>query len=142
MRELRRPTLTSIETAAPVDAFVRELQGCDRHRGCERFNVHFAADVLWGSPFVHCQRYDQIHAIHARMFASVVPPSKGASRYLFEHVRFPTEDVAVAYVPPLSSIVPTRRTWAPGSFDELALSYLSDATVNGGSPPPACSGPP
>jgi hypothetical protein len=41
--------------------------------------------------------FDQIHAIHVRMFASVVPV-KGAARYVVEHAQFPTEDVAVAYV--------------------------------------------
>ena len=58
------------------------------------------------------------------MFASVVP-SKSASQYHVEHVRFPAENVAVAYVRRLSvrhAVTPDPRQ--PGSFDELALLVL------------------
>lgn len=125
MPELKRPSLGLTRDSEPVDAFVRELQDAIDTGDAERFNQHFADDVLWGSPFgAIAIGYDQIHAIHARMFASVVP-SKGASRYLVEHVRFPTEDVAVAYVRRFS----VQRTdppdqGRPGSFDELALFVL------------------
>ncbi len=68
--------------------------------------------------------YDQIHAIHARMFSSVVPVP-GAARYEVEHVRFPAANVALAYV---RRVTPNRANVIdrsqPGSFDELALLVL------------------
>jgi uncharacterized protein (TIGR02246 family) len=125
MPELKRPSLGLDRSSEPVDAFVRELQDAIDTGDAELFNQHFADDVLWGSPFgAVAIGYHQIHAIHARMFASVVP-SKGASRYHVEHVRFPTDDVAVAYVRRLSvhrAAPPDPRQ--PGSFDELALLVL------------------
>jgi hypothetical protein len=79
-----------------------------------------------GSPFgAVVDGYEQIHAIHMRMFASV-PPAKGASQYIVEHARFVAEDVAIAYVRRLAT---TNRSSVPepgnpGSFDELALFAL------------------
>jgi hypothetical protein len=72
--------------------------------------------------------YDAIHAIHARMFASI-PATPGASRYLVEHARFLTPEVAVAYVRRLrvdsAKGGPAPGTpGTPGSFDELALFVL------------------
>ena len=125
MPELKRPCLGLNRDSEPVDAFIRELQAAIDTGDADRFNLHFAEDVLWGSPFgAVADGYDQIHAIHARMFASVVPV-KGASQYDVEHVRFPADNVAIAYVRRLSvhrTATPDPRQ--PGSFDELALLVL------------------
>jgi uncharacterized protein (TIGR02246 family) len=126
MQSSDRPTLALDCDREPVDAFVRELQQAIDASDADLFNQRFAADVLWGSPFgAVVDGYEQIHAIHARMFASV-PPSKGASRYVVEHARFVAEDVAVAYVrrqatTPRTSVPEPGK---PGSFDELALFVL------------------
>ncbi len=68
--------------------------------------------------------YDQIHAIHARMFSAVVPVP-GAARYEVEHVRFPAANVALAYI---RRVMPNRpreiQQNQPGAFDELALLVL------------------
>lgn len=120
-----RPVLGLERAREPVDSFVRELQVAIDTGDADRFNRWFAQDVLWGSPFgAVAVGYDQIHAIHARMFSSVVP-SPGASRYTVEHVQFPADGVALAYVRRVSArpggdIDPRR----PGGFDELALLVL------------------
>ena len=125
MPEFKRPSLGVSRDNEPVDAFVRELQIAIDTGDAERFNLHFAEDVLWGSPFgAVAVGYEQIHAIHSRMFASVVPLPV-ASRYFVAHVCFPTEDVAVAYVRRISgNRAAPRGQLAPGSFDELALFVL------------------
>ena len=136
-----RPGLDRPHGRELVDAFVATLQdGIDR-ADADRFNERFAADVLWGSPFgAVVEGYDDIHAIHTSMFAAAAdaaraaaapadpadPASGGGSTYTVEHVRFPTDDVAIAYV---------RRTRAAPSgelgagraesFDELALLVLA-----------------
>lgn len=125
MAEAHRPTLGLDRDPAPVEVFIRELQEAIDTGDATAFNRHFAGDVLWGSPFgAVAVGFDQIHAIHARMFASVAPV-KGAARYVVEHTRFLTDDVAVAYVrrvsaQPSEPPAPGR----PGSFDELALLVL------------------
>ncbi len=91
----------------------------------ELFNLHFAADVLWGSPFgAIAVGYDQIHAIHTRMFSSVVLVP-GAACDEVEHVRFPAANVALAYI---RRVMPNRpkeiQQNQPGAFDELALLVL------------------
>lgn len=120
-----RPTLALNCDREPIDVFVQELQEAIDSSDADLFNQRFAADVLWGSPFgAVADGYEQIHAIHTRMFASV-PPSKGASRYVVEHARFVAEDVAIAYVRRLAThrgSVPEPGN--PGSFDELALFVL------------------
>ena len=125
MPDLIRPTLSLQVSPEPVHSFVRQLQDAIDTGNAELFNLKFADDVLWGSPFgAVAVGYEQIHAIHSRMFSSVssVP---GASRYEVEHVRFPHENVAIAYV---RRVTPTREGAIdhskPGSFDELALLVL------------------
>ena len=125
MPDFKRPSLNLNLNREPVDAFVRNLQVAIDTGNAERFNLHFAEDILWGSPFgAVAVGYSQLHSIHARMFASVTP-SPGASRYSVEHVSFPTEDVAVAYIRRESEnrIAPLDQG-SPGSFDELALFVL------------------
>ena len=125
MSESKRPALGLSRASDPIDAFVQELQSAIDTGDAALFNRHFAQDVLWGSPFgAVAAGYDQIHDIHSRMFASVVPV-KGAARYMVEHARFLTEDVAIAYVRRLSmqrSVPPSPDQ--PGAFDELALLVL------------------
>ena len=123
-----RPSLGVACDRAPVDAFVRELQHAIDLGDAARFDHGFAQDVLWGSPFgAVVDGYDAIRAIHERMFAgrSAVP---GASRYEVEHVRFLSDDVAIAYVRRLRARARSEAPAAPGdpaSFDELALFVLA-----------------
>ncbi|WP_236519020.1 YybH family protein [Sandaracinus amylolyticus] len=121
-----RPTLAASDERTAVDEFVHELQQAIDHADADLFNRSFAADVLWGSPFgAVVDGYDAIHAIHARMFASVAPVA-GASRYVVEHARLPTPDVAIAYVRRITSVRATGEAepGKPGTFDELALFVL------------------
>ena len=125
MSEPTRPTLALDLATGPVVDFVRGLQDAINRGDADLFNRQFAADVLWGSPFGAVARgYEQIHAIHARMFAAIAPVP-GSSRYELEDVSFPTEEVAIAYVRRLAvnreAAVAQDR---PGSFDELALFVL------------------
>lgn len=125
MADVSRPSLGQNLDREPVEAFVRNLQEAIDTGDAGRFNLHFAEDVHWGSPFgAVAVGYTQIHAIHGRMFASV-KPTPGASCYSVEHVLFPEETVAIAYVRRAS---PTSRATAdphaPGSFDELAMLVL------------------
>jgi uncharacterized protein (TIGR02246 family) len=126
MSPSERPALAAESDRTPVDEFVQELQQAVDSADASLFNRHFAADVLWGSPFgAVVDGYDAIHAIHTRMFASM-PAAPGASRYVIEHARCPTPDLAIAYVRRLRV---GGRTGEPGpgrpdSFDELALFVL------------------
>lgn len=125
MNPPERPALAVESDRTPVDEFVRGLQEAIDRADADLFNRQFAGDVLWGSPFgAVVDGYDAIHAIHARMFASF-SPSPGASRYVVEHARFPTPDVALAYVRRLSATSSGEAVpGQPGSFDELALFVL------------------
>lgn len=121
-----RPTLSMDLPADPVRAFVAQLQQAIDTGNADMFNLQFAEDVLWGSPFgAVAVGYEQIHAIHARMFSSVVPVA-GASRYEVEHVRFAAENVAIAYVRRVSTLRHggSDKASSPGSFDELAIFVL------------------
>lgn len=125
MQETDRPTLSLDRETEPIVAFVAQLQEAIDTSDAEKFNRQFAKDVLWGSPFgAIANGYDQIHAIHSRMFSSV-SPVKGAALYSIEQTMFPSDDVAIAYVRRTST---QRRdnsaSIAPGSFDELALIIL------------------
>jgi uncharacterized protein (TIGR02246 family) len=125
MSEVKRPTLSLNLSPEPVHAFVQQLQDAIDTGNADLFNLNFAEDVLWGSPFgAVAVGYEQIHAIHSRMFASVVAV-KGASRYQVEHVRFLSENIAIAYVrrvtPNRENVIDQSR---PGAFDELALLVL------------------
>ncbi len=125
MSNQQRPRLDHDLQREPVDAFVRGLQDAIDTGDADRFNLQFAEDVLWGSPFgAVAVGYDQIHGIHSAMFA-LVTPKAGASRYMVEHVRFPKPDVAIAYVRRVAEDKTT--TPRPGSFDELALLVLVES---------------
>ena len=67
--------------------------------------------------------YETLHAIHERMIRAAPPGAR--STYTVEHVRFPTDDVAIAYVRRTSdSTSGPERPGQPAAFDELALFVL------------------
>jgi uncharacterized protein (TIGR02246 family) len=124
MNEQQRPKLDLKLEPKPVHAFVRGLQEAIDSGNADLFNLQFADDVLWGSPFgAVAVGYEQIHDIHSRMF-SLVKPSPGASQYKVEHVRFPSNNVAIAYVRRLSAGPHESDKQSVGGFDELALFVL------------------
>ena len=96
-----RPTIdtdpaAAAEARAAVQRQVAELQaGLDGH-DADVYNRHFAADVLWGSPYgALVFGYEQLHAIHTRLHRN---PSVGRSRYVTERVLTPAPGIAVAQV--------------------------------------------
>jgi PPOX class F420-dependent enzyme/OxyR family protein/uncharacterized protein (TIGR02246 family) len=79
-----------------VEHQVAELQAGLADGNAETYNRHFAADVMWGSPYgATVAGYDTLHAIHARMHAS---GDHGASRYQIGRVLTVAPNVAVAHV--------------------------------------------
>jgi PPOX class F420-dependent enzyme/OxyR family protein/uncharacterized protein (TIGR02246 family) len=97
-----RPTLETAglaadEAGAVVASLVAELQAGIGGHDADTYNRHFAADVIWGSPYGATVRgYDELHAIHTSLLArSVGGPS---SRYETIQVLSPTPDVVVAHV--------------------------------------------
>ena len=124
MSQGERPALAHDHDRSPVLAFVRDLQEGIDGAGADRFNRRFADDVLWGSPFgAVVDGYETLHAIHERMFASA--PQGAHSSYTVDHVRFPTDDVAIAYVRRTSdSAKGPEQPGRADAFDELALFVL------------------
>lgn len=125
MTESNRPKVSQNHDLSPIENFISELQKAIDTGDADLFNNQFASDVLWGSPFAAiASGYEQIHAIHNQMFASVVPV-KGAVKFEIEHIRFLSEDVAFAYIRRISQIKKNSNLETkPGSFDELALFIL------------------
>jgi PPOX class F420-dependent enzyme/OxyR family protein/uncharacterized protein (TIGR02246 family) len=79
-----------------VERQVEELQAGLGDDDAEIYNRHFAADVMWGSPYgATVEGYDTLHAIHARMHAS---GDHGESRYRIVRVLTPAPNVALAHV--------------------------------------------
>jgi uncharacterized protein (TIGR02246 family) len=125
-----RPTLGVEDDPEAVGDFVARLQAAIDAWDADGFNEQFADDVLWGSPFgAVVSGYDEIHAIHSRMFAAASERRDhgegGGSRYEVEHARLVAEGVAIAYVRRFS--LAERGPEVPGradSFDELALFVL------------------
>lgn len=116
-----RPTLSQPYDTAPIEKFLAEWQEAIDTGSADLFNKQFAADVLWGSPFAAiASGYEQIHAIHEKMFSSV-KPAKGAAKYTAEHIRFLSETTAIAYVRRMAQTQQDNASTKPGSFDELAL---------------------
>lgn len=125
MTEQIRPALAQAHDTTPIENLIAELQEAIDTGNASLFNKRFAGDVLWGSPFAAiASGYEQIHAIHKKMFASV-PAVKGAATYTAEHIRFLSEETAIAYVRRIAT-QPAQAAGQtkPGSFDELALLVL------------------
>lgn len=131
-RHPNRPTLgvEGAEAKEAIDAVARlveELQaGWDRH-DADLSNRHFAANVMWGSPFgatVH--GYEELHAIHVRLKQQ----GKGGLSSRFEVVRVlaPAPGVALAQVRRVAldsegqPIEPSDDVMGP--FSEMALYVL------------------
>jgi uncharacterized protein (TIGR02246 family) len=131
-REPNRPTLAAQggEAQEAIDAVARlveELQtGWDQH-DADISNRHFAADVMWGSPFgatVH--GYEELHAIHVRLKQQ----GRGGISSRFEIVRVlvPAPGVALAQVRRVAldsdgePIEPSDNV--ARSFSEMALYVL------------------
>jgi uncharacterized protein (TIGR02246 family) len=125
MAESSRPIVSQTHDLRPIENFISELQKAIDIGDADLFNKQFASDVLWGSPFAAIAAgYEQIHAIHKKMFTAVVPV-KGAVKYEIENIRFLSENVAYAYVRKISQIQKnSNQETKPGSFDELALFIL------------------
>lgn len=125
-----RPSLNQHPTTEtlpePIAEFVSQWQTAIDTGNAELFNQAFAQDVLWGSPFgALVSGYDQIHAIHSRMFANSTPVP-GASRYQVAAFSQPTADVAIVYLRRLAAVLPEQKEPSLGSaFDELALIVLT-----------------
>lgn len=125
-----RPTLTLENEPDALEEFVANLQAAIDAADADGFNTQFAGDVLWGSPFgAVISGYDEIHAIHSRMFAAATERQAqgqgGSSRYEIEHARLVAESVAIGYVRRFS--LAERGEEQPGradAFDELALFVL------------------
>lgn len=128
-----RPTLGA--TGAPADAahaavtgLVAELQeGYDR-QDADISNRHFAADLIWGSPFGATVRsYDDLHAIHARLKQRGV--GGPGSRYEVVQTLAPAPGVAVAHVRRVAldgdgDPSPEAAGQAEAGFSEMALYVL------------------
>jgi len=105
------------EARAAVEHFVAELQAGIDHRDAEIYNRHFAADVLWGTPFGQfVEGYERLHPIHRQLQAE---GAGGPSRYEIVRVLAPAADVALGLV----RRVGLDRDADPG-FDEMALYVL------------------
>jgi uncharacterized protein (TIGR02246 family) len=115
------------EASEAVARLVEELQaGWDQH-DANLSNRHFAADVMWGSPFgATVQSYEELHAVHVRLKQQ----RKGGRSSPFEIVRAfaPARDVAVAQVRRVAldaggqPIEPSDDITGP--FSEMALYVL------------------
>jgi PPOX class F420-dependent enzyme/OxyR family protein/uncharacterized protein (TIGR02246 family) len=112
---------------AAVARLVAELQaGWDRH-DADVSNRHFAADIVWGSPFGAVVRgYDDLHAIHVRL------KSQGqgglSSRFEVDQILTPAPGVAVAQIRRVA-LAADGFPFRPdddhgGAFSEVALYVL------------------
>jgi uncharacterized protein (TIGR02246 family) len=118
------------DAAVAVAGLVAELQEGLDNRDAGVYNRHFAADVLWGSPFgMTVAGYGPLHAIHERLNAE----QRGgtASRYEVAAVLSPAPDVIVTQVRRLAlrpdgAPEPVRAPGADGSraFSEMAMYVL------------------
>jgi len=112
---------------AAVQRLVAELQeGYDR-QDADISNRHFAADLIWGSPFgATVTGYDDLHAIHVRLKERGV--GGAGSRYEVLQVLAPAPGVAVAHVRRVAldpDGTPAAEGGAnDGGFSEMALYVL------------------
>ncbi|MBV9793120.1 MAG: nuclear transport factor 2 family protein [Actinobacteria bacterium] len=118
------------DAAVAVAALVAELQEGLDARDAGVYNRHFAADILWGSPFgATVEGYQTLHSIHQRLNAK----QRGgpSSRYEVASIVSPAPDVIVTQVRrvaigPGGEPVPPQPPAADGSgtFSEMALYVL------------------
>jgi PPOX class F420-dependent enzyme/OxyR family protein/uncharacterized protein (TIGR02246 family) len=130
--EDERPTLSASGAAqqsaqGAVQSLVAELQeGYDR-RDADVSNRHFAADLIWGSPFgATVTGYDELHAIHERLKERGV--GGPASRYEVVHTRTPAPGVALTHVRRVALDADgnpaAEGVGNDGGFSEMALYVL------------------
>jgi len=115
------------EAADAAARLVEELQAGRDTRDADITNRHFAADLLWGSPFgatVH--GYEPLHAIHLRLKQQ----GRGgpASRFELVKVLAPAPGVALAQIR-RAALGPDGQPISPssaftGPFSEMALYVL------------------
>jgi uncharacterized protein (TIGR02246 family) len=126
-----RPTLgagdADDDASEAVAQLVADLQAGIDQGDAGRYNRHFAADVMWGSPFgATVQGYERLHAIHGRLMGE----RRGgpSSRYEIDTVLCPAPGVAVAQVRRVA-LAPDGTPLTPasdltGAFSEMALYVL------------------
>lgn len=115
------------DAAAAAARLAAELQAGWDGRDADVSNRHFAADIVWGSPFGAVLRgYDELHAIHVRL------KNQGqggpSSRFEVDQVLTPAPGVVVAQIRRLA-LAPDGFPFRPdddhgGSFSEVALYVL------------------
>jgi uncharacterized protein (TIGR02246 family) len=99
--QITRPTVdtdpgAATDARAAVERQVAELQAGLDAGDADVYNRHFAADVIWGSPYgALVSGYDRLHEIHARLHRDA---PVGRSRYVTERVLAPAPGVAIAQV--------------------------------------------
>jgi PPOX class F420-dependent enzyme/OxyR family protein/uncharacterized protein (TIGR02246 family) len=115
------------EALAAADRLVGELQAGWDHHDADISNRHFAADVLWGSPFgATVSGYNDLHAIHVRLKQE----GRGGPSSRFEVVQViaPVPGVAVAQVRRVALNAAGEPLEASSdltaSFSEMALYVL------------------
>lgn len=122
-----RPAPAARAARDAVAGLVRELQDGWDQRDAGITNRHFAADLLWGSPFgATVTGYDDLHAIHERLKRA----GRGgpASRFEIVAVLAPAPDVVIAQVRRTAldqqgQPVPPSADLS-GAFSELAMYVL------------------
>jgi uncharacterized protein (TIGR02246 family) len=127
-----RPTLGAKEAEAKeatdaVARLVEELQAGWEQHDADVSNRHFAADIMWGSPFgATVYGYEELHAIHVRLKQQ----SKGgpSSRFEVMKVLALAPGIAAAQVRRVA-LDPDGQPIEPsddvtGSFSEMALYVL------------------
>jgi PPOX class F420-dependent enzyme/OxyR family protein/uncharacterized protein (TIGR02246 family) len=109
-----------------VRRLVAELQAGYDRRDADISNRHFAADLIWGSPFgATVTGYDALHAIHRRLKERGI--GGPASRYEIVQTLAPAPGVAVAHVRRVALDPdgnPAADDDAAAGFSEMALYVL------------------
>jgi uncharacterized protein (TIGR02246 family) len=115
-----RPALDSQQLRAAagiaVDQLLADLQTGLDNADADRYDAHFAADVLWGSPYgATLESLDDLLPIHRSLMAARAAPP---SRFELVHLRAPAPGVAIAHI--------RREATVPGEdgFSEMALYML------------------
>jgi uncharacterized protein (TIGR02246 family) len=126
-QQTTRPTfdidpVAATEARAAVESLVAELQAGIDGSDADTYNRHFAADVIWGSPYgATVSGYERLHAIHERLHHNA-PVDR--SRYVTERVLAPAPDVAVAQVRRVALGDDGQALDPADSFHEMATYVL------------------